>query len=200
MQGDSHKQLHGGLSTDHDAPSWPILNDLIGRAYFWIGSLLLIFPIAAYFPSRGIKRDLLGLWRTEDYIWLISPERSCCCGLPFLNGISNGSCHSNCCERSGRVLRGSGTGVGTPFISALVARRDSRVEAAGSPSGFRAAGGSHHCAQESAEPIHVDIVYNYLDAEAKAYAAQFGRSSCPCVLPVRLFRSPISLAVLRAWS
>ena len=124
------------------------LNDLIGRAYFWIGSLLLIFPIAAYFPSRGIKRDLPGLWRTEDYIWLMFAGALLLLWAAFLEWNQQR-------ELSLKLLRAEwarSERVGEPELELpsfplLSLDEIAELRQPGSPSGFRAAGGSRHCAQ-----------------------------------------------------
>ena len=156
------------------------LNDLIGRAYFWIGSLLLIVPIAAYFPSRGIKRDLPGLWRTEDYIWPMFAGALLLLWAAFLEWNQQRAL-------SLKLLRAEwarSERVGEPELELPSFPLLSLDEIAELRHRGRHLASEQRVAlvtalSESVEPIHVDIVYYYLDAEAEAYAAQFAALLVP---------------------
>ena len=150
------------------------LDSLMRRAYCWIGTVLLVLPIAAHFASNGMKRELAKLWRPEDHVWLMFAGALLLLWAAFRVWDEQR-------ELTVELLRvwASPGGEGQPESPSLspgdetaelklqLAQQKGRYLTSDQRAQLVAA------LKEADEPIRINVVYHHLDAEAESYAKQF---------------------------
>jgi hypothetical protein len=140
------------------------LRALMRRASFWVASILLVLPIVAYFAPSRINWQMAKLWPPENHIWLMFAGALLVAWAAFRVWDEQreliAELRLQLARREGRHLTSEQR---VALVTAL---------------------------KESDEPIRINIVYNHLDAEAEAYAAEFSA----VLLPLRFAGAPIPVS------